>query len=523
MTPSINFLKRLLHIYPLRAGTALVLAGVALTLLFVAKAAPSFSPGSQPTGWITRSALSSNNLSSNNEVIYRPNYVRSGWYGKLEANSIDKDGSIGGNSPWTNKDAGVLLDSQNYDSGRKIVTLKSDGTKIPFRWGNLSNSQQSALVSEKVLKYVRGDRSNEAPNGDDFRTRNRVLGDIIHSTLVHWDHGNDNKRLYVGANDGMLHAFDAATGAELFAYIPSLLIPKLPQLRVTPYAHTYYVDGPISVADVRLGTATHTLLTGGLGAGGKGLYALDVTTTTATAAISSEAVAASKIKWEISSDTTGFANLGYTYAMPRLRRLNSGAAAVIVGNGYMNSGSGSAALYVINADTGAKIAEIDTGDGNAASPNGLSSPTTVDTDGNGTADYAYAGDLNGNMWKFNLTSATPSSFSVSKLFTASPTAAITTAPVVQRHPNGGYMVAFGTGRTLAPSDITDKSVHYVYGIWDGAPSVNTALLGQTLTEVVHNGAYLRTASTNTATWTASAANGHRGWQLALPAGERGGG
>ena len=510
----------------LQLGAAVVVASAALTVLLIAKAAPIFTPDSQPTGWVTRPALSSNNLSSNTEIIYRPGYVAGEWYGVLEANYIDKDAGIGGASPWTNKDAGVLLDSNNYDTGRKIVTVKSDGTKIPFRFASLSLAQQTALGSAttgpKLLNYVRGDRSNEAPATALLRTRKRVLGDIVHSTLVHWNHGSGIRRLYVGANDGMLHAFDAANGQELFAYVPSMLIPKLSQLAINPYARTHYVDGPISSSDVRLGTATRTLLTGGLGAGGKGLYALDVTTTTATATIASESDAASKIKWEISSDTTGFANLGYTYAMPRLARLNNDTAAVVVGNGYMNSGNGHAVLYVINADTGAKIAEIDTGDGSAASPNGLSSPTMVDTNGDGKVDYAYAGDLNGNIWKFDLTSGTPSSFSASKLYTVSPVASITTAPVVQRHPNGGYMVIAGTGRTLQSDDTSDTSVHYVYGIWDGAPAGNSALLAQTLTEATLNGQRLRSASTDRPNWSASTTStpGHRGWKLTLPAGER---
>jgi hypothetical protein len=498
---------------PVRVAAACATAIAAAGALYYAIAALSFSPSLQPVGWVTRPALSSNNLSSNAEKIYRPGYVAGDWYGTLEAQDIDSDGDLGGASPWANKDAGVLLDGV-APNDRKIVTVKSDGTKIPFRWADLSTVQQTSLGSTttgpNILNYIRGDRTNESTAAAGLRPRKRVLGDIVHSTLLRWNHGNGIRRLYVGANDGMLHVFDAANGQELYAYVPSQVISALPQLTIKPYTHRYFVDGPISASDVRIGTDIKTLLVGGLGAGGRALYALDITTTTATAAISGETDAANKIKWEVSSATSGFANLGFTYAAPRFARLNSGTAAVVVGNGYMNDGNYRAALFVINADTGAKIAEIDTGEGSSTSPNGLSSPTLVDTNGDGKSDLAYAGDLNGNLWKFNLTANTSS-----KIFTN--TAAITTAPVVQNHPNGGYMVVFGTGSTLRASDIASTATHYVHGVWDGAPATNTSVLNQTLTQVVSGDLRYRTASLNAPDWTASK---DKGWRLQLPPGER---
>lgn len=497
--------------------------GATLLVSWAATEYKTFIPNNQPTGWISRPALSSSNLSSDNEVIYRPGYLAGTGAGVLEAFYIDKDADIAGSSPWTNQDASVLLNAVNFDD-RKIVTVNTDGTKIPFRWNSLSNTQQDSLVAEKVLKYVRGQRDNEFPNGEDYRARTTVLGEILHSSLIHWNHGNGVKRLYVGANDGMLHVFNALTGDELFAYIPSMVIPNLKNLTSIPYVRNHFVDGPISIADVKTGTTTTaTVLAGALGAGGKGFYALNVTASnTTTVAIGTETDLASRILWEISSGTTGFANLGYTYAAPRLARLNNGAPAVIIGNGYGNTGSGSATLYVVNALDGTKIAEINTAAGDLNSPNGLSSPTLLDTNNDGKVDYAYAGDLDGNMWKFDLTSTTPSSFSVSKLYTTSPADAITTAPTVQAHPKGGYMVLFGTGRTLFATDLTDTSQHFVYGLWDGAPAANTALLAQSLAEVTSGSQRLRYASNNSPNWaeTTSAAVGHRGWKLSLPAGER---
>ncbi len=504
-----------------------IVASTALAVLYMAKAAPVFTPDNQFTGWITRPALSSNDLSGGRENIYRPGYVGGPWYGVLRANHISAAASVAGTSPWAEVDAGVQLNAVTPNN-RRIATFSDTASPagIAFQWNSLSTAQKTSLgtntTGPQILNFVRGDRSNDTANGGTLRAREtgRMLGDIMHSTLLHWNHGQGVKRLYVGANDGMLHVFDAATGQEVYAYVPSVLLPKLPLLASNPYVHKYFVDGPLAAADINFASGQKTMLVGGLGAGGKALFSLDISTTSATAAVSSDAAAAAKIKWEVTSASTGFANLGYTYAMPRFARLNDttgttpGTPAVIVGNGYMNTGNYTASLYVINAETGALIREMDTGSGTAAAPNGLSSPTLVDVNRDGKADFAYAGDLNGVMWKFDLTS-----YAVSQLFTASPTASITTAPVVQRHPNGGYMVAFGTGRTLMPADKTDTAVHYVYGIWDGAPAANAALLAQSVTETLFNTERVRYSSTNTPTWTAGPAN-HKGWRLALPAGER---
>jgi type IV pilus assembly protein PilY1 len=252
-----------------------------------------------------------------------------------------------------------------------------------------------------------------------------------------------------------------------------------------------------------------TILVGALGAGGAGLYALDVTTPTAT----SETDAASKVLWEITA-TGDFANLGHTYGTPVFTKLSGGTAAVIVGNGYMNTGNGHAVLYIINANTGALINAIDTGSGSLASPNGLSTPTLYDTDGDFRPEYAYAGDIDGNLWKFDLTNNTSS-----LLFTTSPVQAITTAPAARSHPNGGQMVAFATGRILTSGDEIDTSVHYVYGIWDGAPDANNQLLVQALTTSTFDGGGVRTISDNAPDWTAGSGH-HMGWKFSLPPGER---
>jgi hypothetical protein len=510
-----------------RALAALALAGT----LAGAAAAPSFVPDGSVHGWANRPTLTSNDLKSNQEVVFRAEFRATDWGGGLYAQYINDAGDISDLSPWSTLNAATILDAQDWDVGRRIVTRSSTGVPIPFRPSMLSASQLSALDPDKtkVVEYVRGRRDEEDPSGKRWRKRSTVLGHIQHSTLLHWKYPSGAARLFVGANDGMLHVFDAATGSEVFAYIPSMFIGVVKEqsplrallTRTTDagYKPPLYVDGGLAIGEVRIGTAWRTLLAGALGGGGRGLFMLDVTDPNAA----DETAAAAKIKWEITPQSTGFANLGYTYASPRLARLDNGTAnglaAVIVGNGYVNTGTGRASLYVIDADTGALIREIDTGVAGNGGPNGLSTPTLVDIEGDDRVDFAYAGDIDGRLWKFDLRHTTAAGYSATPtlLYTTSPAQPITVAPVIYPHPLGGRMVLFGTGRMLSTGDKTDTAAHAAYGIWDGAPAANTTLLAQTLTEETLNGEKLRWATSNQPDWT----NGnHRGWRLALTAGER---
>lgn len=473
-------------------------------------AAPLFDPDLQPVGYVGQPELTSPLVKSGSEVLYSIDYNVTDWSGNLHAYPVTATGLVNLTDRWDDG-AAPIISRQSLTIGRSIVTMNGS-SKIAFRWANLSASQKTALdpvtaagaTSSPVLNYIRGDRSNEAPNGKGYRTRSTVLGDIIHSTPAYWNDGT-NKTVFVGANDGMLHAIDATDGDERFAYIPSMLISKLPALTANPYVHKYFVDGRMDIRNFD----GMTILAGALGSGGKGLFALDVT----NAAAADEADAASKILWEISSSTVGFGNLGYTYGQPVLAKLPSGTNVLIVNNGYNNTGNGRAVLYVINPSTGAKIAEIDTGSGSAGSPNGLSSPAVVYNNG-ARAILAYAGDIDGNLWKFDLVTNTSSLLHASGQ-------AITTMPDYIAHPYGGYMVTFVTGRMLTAADKTDTSTQYAYGIWDrpAAFSSNNTLLTQTLTESNYTlgGSSLRVrTATNTApNWTAGQ---HKGWKTALPVG-----
>lgn len=552
---------------------AFALLGVTFAFIKLALAITSFTPRDQPTGYIAQDEITNFNLTSGNETIYRPGYEREFWSGNLYAFPVSATGAVNAGSPrWAGAGGGMqeILDAQDFNTGRLIATMKDDGTKIAFRDTTLSATQLGyfpattinlfSATTANIINFLRGERANEGPEA--MRIRNSVLGDIIHSR-PYYVADTTYPTVFVGANDGMLHAINANDGSERWAYVPSMLLPKMINL-AKPYGgvtnpHDYFVDGQINVATIT-SSGTKRILAGGLGGGGRGLFALDITGSAGLNA-ATEAGVAGKILWEITptkvnyvSPTTAnaYVNLGYTYGTPTIAKVG-GVDAVIIGNGY-NDGQGNysncthatpnyancggdyaAYLYVINAYTGQLIQKIKAGaSGTPTSPNGLSAPAAVDSDGNGSVDLVFAGDLDGTMWKFDLAASTATA-----LLTTSPAQPITSTPGVGLHPNGGYMVNFGTGAIFtgtagtydaatsswaAPStgDLGDSSVHYVYGIWDGAPLLNTGIMMPTLEErsYVYNGVTTRVRRSMNITAPNWNSGGDKGWKVALPAGER---
>ena len=534
---------------------AFVLVAVLAAAIRLAMAITAFTPANSPIGYVAQDEMTNFNLKSGTELLFRGQYEREFWGGDLVAYAVNSEGDIAAaTKPWEGTGAAHQLEQQGAD--RRIVTLHTDGTRIPFAWANLSAAQQTNLGTEPILNYLRGVRSGEIQQGGTLRQRSSPLGAIVHSRPFYVSDGFNTAvaetatkpTIFVGANDGMLHAFDARTGQERWAYVPSMLMPRLKDLTVSPYIPDYYVDGSVNVATIL--TGSKRVLVGGLGAGGKGLYALDITGR-ARLAPADEATAAINILWEITptaiksggatAASAAYANLGYTYSNPSIARmLVSGTSTdvVIVGNGYNNGGDYRAYLYVINANTGALISAIQAGTGGSAgSPNGLSTPAAVDSDGDGNVDIVYAGDLNGTMWKFTL-AGTPAA---TPLLTTSPAQPITMTPGVALHPNRGYMVNFATGVMLAPGDATDTtSVFAAYGVWDGAPAANTTvapdytghLVAQTLTERCYtpgttaaatpcaNRVYTVTANAPNYTPFVSGPDHHNGWRVPLPTGHK---
>lgn len=473
-------------------------------------------------------------------LLFQPVYDTSNWSGDLTAQDIIQATKNLANPVYTWR-AAKQLSAQNYDTGRQIITYNTTtGKGAAFRWTGLSSSEKAALnldaqgttdgLGSKRLDYLRGDLANEQRNGGVFRNRvdansttNHILGDIVDSVPLYVGppdriypdtmesapysafrakYKSRKPVIYVGANDGFLHAFDSSTGNELLAFAPSQVYRNLSQLTDPAYQHHYYVDGSPSEGDVFYNSAWHSVLVGGLRSGGQGIYALDVTDPSTFA----ETNANSTVLWEFTDADDP--DLGYTFSRPQIVKMNNGKWVAIFGNGYNNteadghaSTTGDAVLYIVDISNGSLIAKLDTGAGTAADPlsqgrpNGLSTVTPVDINGDFKVDYIYAGDLFGNLWKFDVSNTSAAKWTVVKqgsiptpLFVArnatNQPQPITTAPVVKFHPSqSGVMVDFGTGQYLGMPDLVNTDVQTMYGVWDrmestGITTINRSKLKQ---------------------------------------------
>jgi hypothetical protein len=509
----------------LRKGARFVIAAAASAGVYWAAYA-AFVLDDQPIASISALEFNNYSLSGGGSVAYRGDYIRATWDGDLVAYNVATSGLI--SAKWR---ARTQLNSVAWDTGRKIFTSNGSGSGVPFQWSGtpaLSTAQKAALgdatAGPQVLAYLRGDASNErttANPGGSYRERYSKIGAVVHSRPYYYNHGVDSsgdaiERVYVGANDGMLHAFDADTGNELFAYVPSMLFGKLKDLS-TPASTSfkYYVDGMLAIGSVPVTGGNVTLLAGGLGSGAKGVFALDVTSPTPA----TESAAATMAKYEITDATSGFANLGHVHSSPQIVKLNTGATALLVPNG-VNSTSGVSSLFVINAATGAKLAEISAGTG---TNNGLGGIAAIDKNGDGKVDAVYAGDLKGTLWKFDLSSATALPTAATAVFTPATGTArpITAAPSVINHPRGGVQVNFGTGQVYETADLSSTTNEYIYGIWDSANATGTTLVQPTLTEQSvtfgDKTTKVRTSSSSTVNYVSG---GNKGWRITLSGGER---
>ncbi|MCU0597645.1 MAG: PilC/PilY family type IV pilus protein [Desulfobacterales bacterium] len=437
----------------------------------------------------TAAGLAANSVQRHvGSMIYQGIYYTDNWSGDLVAFPLDvKTGGIG-SAKWR---AGLLLDQIEPDD--RVIFSYSGGGGIPFRYDSFNERQKMSLdpdseIARHLVDYLRGDSSLDIAHGGAFRARNSKLGDIVHSAPVCFDYGNSGA-VFAGANDGMLHAFDAETGREMFAYVPNLVLDNLSYLANVAYRHIFYVDNTPYVADI----GEKVLLVCGLGKGGKGYFCLDVTEVNGL----SEADAGAVVKWEYPADSD--ADLGYAFSRAYIVNTKAAGWVAIFGNGY-DSISGRAVLYILNAETGALIKKFDTGAGGC---NGMSSPTIIDREFDGYADYVYSGDLMGNLWKFDLTGISTGQWNFSfsdgvnpqPLFTARNSTGdvqpITVSPeVMQSCASGGkgFMVIFGTGRYLGVPDTADTSTQTFYGIWDWQEMWEQAL-GESVSRKLYLGAF----------------------------------
>ena len=455
-------------------------------------------------------AVSSVNIRAGNNTAYVSSYNAQDWSGQLCAYAVDVNtGTIdttAGRETWCARDQ---LNALSFSS-RKIASFDgTSGVRFASSGGSkLTSTQVSGLAlsgsdGPDVLDYLRGDRSRE---GATYRTRNSVLGDITTAEPV-----LDNGVIYQPANDGMLHAFDATTGAELWAYVPYNILGSIKELARTTYTHQYFNDGTPVVQDI----VSRKVLVGHLRGGGAGYYAIDVTDPRPN----SESTLAGKVLWEFPNAATSATvrnQIGTSYGKPQIVKLADGTWVALITSGY-NNASGQNHLHVLNAATGALIRTITTatGTGLAQIAAWVANPQT-----NPTVSYVYGGDLSGNVWRFDLTSTSSADWSavlLANLNIAGTAQPVTSAPELLTV-NNRHLVVVPTGRMLGTTDLSSTATQSVYGLWDdlsATPTIatpRTSLLQQTLTTASGG---LRTITSNAVDWSL-----YRGWYFDLPAGER---
>lgn len=485
-------------------------------------------------------AINSARLTSQS-VVYLAQFNTNKWQGTLSAYPII-DLNLGTLSAAPNWEAGAELNGRDFVLSPRTMITYDGSNGVPFRWSvpststpptpplhadmiadlkvNPAGGTDSDTIAEKRLEYLRGDRSEEGGGGQ-FRTRVSLLGDLVNSGPVfvgeptlNWpdvspfpsnagsrysDYKNGPAKtrkeiVYVGANDGMLHGFDDHDGKEVFAYVPLALASSsttfgFHYLTNPAYAHNWYLDLTPTISDVSMttnaGSGWRSILVGGLRGGGRGLFALDVTD---PSLFSNEANAAKISMWEFTDADDS--DLGYTYSRPVIAMANNGRWVAIFGNGYNDQGSGEASLFILDIEKGVDgwgagdYKKISTKVGTTTNRNGLSSPALADLDGNGTVDRVYAGDLEGNMWVFDLSQSDTSKWESAylqgtnpkPLFTTQNNRPITAKPVLAKHPtiplssspsnDPNIMVFFGTGQYLVDADKTTTTTESFYGVWD---------------------------------------------------------
>ncbi|SJZ85445.1 pilus assembly protein [Novilysobacter spongiicola] len=447
---------------------------------FVAAADPAaFAEGLKDAlGVIANRTSSASNVAASSTSVgsdtklFQARYLSGDWSGELIAYPVTSSGVNSLSPVWE-------ASEQLPDWGdRRIYTTDSTGAKGSFPTATQQSELGSSSNGHSYADYIKGDDSGETTNNNgDLRARSSLLGDIIHSSPYY---AAPTDTVYVGANDGMLHAFNGTNGRERFAYVPrGVDMSELKELAALDYEHRYFVDGPVVVSDRALTqTATHPngrdLLVGTLGRGGKGVFALDVSNPGGFNAT------------DVLFDTAGDGDMGLVTGAPIIAKLNDGSVSAIFGNG-INSTNGRAVLWVINVDNGA-VKKVDTGVGG---DNGLSAPRGWDSDGDGDVDLLYAGDQKGNLWKFDLSHTNKSQWDVAiggnnpqPLFTATDASgnpqpitggvSIGIDPVTYRR-----WIFFGTGRLLNEDDLWNNdgspnlSIQSMYGIIDDNAAIGT--------------------------------------------------
>ncbi|MDH2423599.1 pilus assembly protein [Cobetia amphilecti] len=427
------------------------------------------------------SGLSTNLTTASVETdsqLIESRYSASTWTGDVVASSVQEGRDVEDDDQvWSAAtQLSEALEEKDGVESRTVFTM-SGGNGVEFTTdnaGRLSSSQRNDLARmevggnstddhvEAAIEWLRGSDEYE---GDGLRNRTGVqLGDIIGSSpvVVTQEDSSTEGSVFVGANDGMLHAFDLKTGNEQFAYIPELLYSEeddagLGYLTDPGYQHRYYVDGELRLASLN----GEEWLVSGLAGGGRGLFALNVTKAVAGEDFDEDDV----VRWEFGASDDD--DMGHVYGSAHIVTLNNGDSAVLVGNGLETADENAAptlfALELDGVNAGGVIAKLSP----SGATGGLANLQVADLDSNGTVDFAYGGDLQGRLWKFDLSDDDSSKWSVTRLFTACATSLtggecqtdalqpITVKPTLSRYSGETHtmtspnlLVSFGTGQDM---------------------------------------------------------------------------
>ena len=471
------------------------------------------------------------NVSTGGTMSFGAKFDASTWSGTVTGFNLTFD-ALGNPSQTAVWDTTTTLQTQlagtGWQASRRVATWNGS-SGVPFEAANLTSAQITALgglsyspltctsSSCPFLDYLRGDTSNEVASTasgstNSLRNRKLLLGDIVDAGLTpvstpqqtfsdlnnpgysafkaQWTAPTATlprpTMVYAGANDGMLHAFVGTTGVEQFAYVPSALfqgpsgnpqVDGLAALGNPTYVHHNYVDATPAAFDIDMSRTGlppyaapdwHTVLIGGLGKGGRSYYALDITD---PASMTSETVVAGKVLWEFTDST-----MGYSYGTPVVVKTAKYGWVAILTSGYNNS-DGFGYLYFVNPKTGALLERVRT----PSASIGLAQASAFVKDfSDETADSVYVGDLNGQVWRFDLT-GTPSSYPQPVLLATATDGSgvaqpITTAPLIEIHPvtRKRYLL-FGTGVLLAVTDVPNTQMQSFYAILDGTATAFNAV------------------------------------------------
>ncbi|QOC22789.1 PQQ-binding-like beta-propeller repeat protein [Wenzhouxiangella sp. AB-CW3] len=378
------------------------------------------------------------------------------------------------------EDRGLITSNGDFEPGN--ADLLAEMIEI---LGGDDSDQDDVDQAIDIINYVRGDASNEQRNNGNFQDRSSLIGAVVGSEpalqrpINHgWDRVEELREsyqshvssksgrrnvVYVGSNAGVVHAIDAESGNEIWGYVPRAVWPRLPELADPGTDFVYTVDGSMRVVDAYWDGGWKTVLLGGLGAGGKGLFAIDVTNPNNPTVL-----------WEVTPEDLGGDgdDLGFTFAAPGIARIDDGSDTgefvVVAGNGYGSENNDSRLL--VFDESGNLTENIAAGTGSSGNPNGLSTARiAMDRPDEHYSRWVYAGDLHGSLWRFDLNS--PSSSADEIHSTSGP---ITAAPQTSYPPFGnGFVVSFGTGKFFETGDNSTTDNQRFYVIYDLDPENGT--------------------------------------------------